>query len=387
MRTRQYYLTPFSKEYTTKLISSSLINNEYHVVLANTIFYPEGGGQPADRGYLNNSKVIDVYEKNGTIYHIVDNQLQNDTVKCILDWEHRFYYMQQHTGQHLMSAVFYRNYNYQTKSFHLNNEYATIDIATPQLAKQMIVDAEIKINQLIYDSIPIKCYFTTSDQLQELDLRKQPQVKQDIRIVELEGVDAVPCCGTHLKNSGQVGLIKIIKTEKHKKTTRIYFRCGLKAFQDYQDNFNTVSTLANRFSAAHQDTLRIVTGELDLKKQLEHDVSELKKKLFHLQVKELIEKTHGQIIEYAFDDQPIETAQLFVREILACGKFIAAVSTGNRLIIASNLNSGFNCGKMVEKYAPQLSGRGGGNSSYAQVYFLEKNKLERFKDLIRTHIN
>ncbi len=379
LQNRQYYLDPFLSEFDTSIVSASLIEDKYHVVLENTIFYPEGGGQPSDQGYLNDSKILHVYEKDNQIYHVIADKLYESKVKCRLNWDRRFYHMQHHSGQHLMSAVFYHYYNYQTKGFHLGEDYATIDISTPTLSNKIIADAETRINKLIYQDIPIRCYFITKEQIGRINLRKKPTIDQDIRIVEFAGLDAVPCCGTHLKSSGQVGLLKIIKTEKYKSLTRIYFLCGQQAQQDFQFKHNIIVALAHSFSSSEGDVLERVESEIESKRALAQEYKHLQKQAAYYQAKEIVHKAEKDLIIVNLDARKsTDYAILLADEILAIGNYIVIITVNNRLVLAVNRTAAFHCGKSMKKYLSEYDGRGGGNAHLAQAYFPTKEKMKQF---------
>lgn len=388
MQNRQYFIDPYLKEYSTKLVSSTKIDGKHHAVLANTIFYPEGGGQPGDLGYLNDTKVIDVYEQNGVIYHVCENEIKAPIVVCKLDWQRRFEHMQYHTGQHILSAILYRHFNYQTCSFHLGTNYSTIDIDTKKLTPKEIDEVENFVNNLIQDNVLIKSYFINPEEPTQLDLRKQPQDLEDIRIVEITNFDSAPCCGTHLKTSGEVGLLKIIKTEKHKYLTRIYYHCGMKAFSEFQEKHKTITTLARLFSTSESGVLDRVTAELESKKELEHNYKKLQKQVFNLKAQSLVKKTKNNLIETTLDDQDsFDDAQHLADEILAQGPFTVIISVGNRLLITHNNKSGLHCGNLIKQFVQDFDGRGGGNASFGQVFFPSKNKMDQFIGQIKKQLS
>ncbi len=389
MQTRKYYTRPYLTEYTTKLVSKTEINGQYHVVLKNTIFYPEGGGQPADNGFLNDIPVLDVYEKDNQVFHILPQPITTAVVNCKINWERRFYHMQHHSGQHVMSAIFYRHYNYQTHGFHLGADYSTIDIATESNSTDFLTEAEEKINQLVQSNLPIKTYFVSETDQLDLNLRKEPQVEtDDIRLVAIEGVDAVPCCGTHLKRTGEIGLIKIIKTEKQKKLTRIYYRCGQAALKDYQLKHNTITKLAQLFSSADHHVFERVTAELDHKKQLENQIYKVQQQLFSYTAQELVNQAdQGLILAPLEGEANLDLAQILIKEIHAITKALVLVIMENRIFLAQNLDSQLDCNDLIAKYGRPIGGRGGGRADFAQVYFPTQLKIEEFIAEIKSQFN
>lgn len=388
LQNRQYYLEPYQKEFTTNLKSSTMINDQYHVVLENTIFYPEGGGQPADTGLINDVKVLDVYEQDGIIYHICESEIQSQIVNCRIDWQRRHNHMQYHTGQHILSAIFYRHFNYQTCGFHLGSDYSTIDIDAERLTEEEILKAEQLVNDLIQKNVAITSYFINRDETNKFDLRKQPQTATDIRIVELADFDSVPCCGTHLQNTGEVGLLKIIKAEKNKSLTRIYYHCGMKAFLDYQAKHNMIATIAEAFSTSESEVLNRVTTELNRKRELEQDYIQLQKQLMFYEAQDLISKNETNIIVTALEDHDsFDQAQNLANAILAQGNYLAMISVGQRLLITHNLETGLDCGQIIKEHGSKFGGRGGGGASFGQVYFPTKDQMDLFKNKLKELLN
>lgn len=386
MQNRQYYLNPYQVDYQTRVVSAAKIQDNYHVVLENTIFYPEGGGQPADTGFIENIPVLDVYEQQGVVYHVLPTAPQNNPVNCRIDWDRRFYHMQHHTGQHLLSAAFFREFGWQTWGFHLSDEYSTLDITAGELPSAIIREAELKINRLIQADKAINTYFITD--LAEVDpklLRKEPQVNSEIRIVEIAGYDAVPCCGTHLSSTGQVGLLKIMKTEKIRNMTRIYYRCGERALIDYQDKFDAVSKLALMFSSAEQDVLERVAAELEAKRTAEQELKKVKQQLLAYLAEDLTKQSNGSIIVHHLDsgEEP-ETAQLLIREVLALGNYLVLAEVNNRVFLSHNLTSDLNCGEIVKEYGIPLGGKGGGKKDFAQIFFADRAKLQEFITVVKS---
>lgn len=202
-------------------------------VLDQTPFYPEGGGQPADTGWLNEFPVLDVRELDGEIVHVLAEGTQlapGQLVQCKVNGERRRDNTQQHSGQHLLSANFLRLLGAPTKSFHLGENYATIDIDIPILEKTDADFVERAVNSMIADNYRYNKFITTYEEALKLPLRRKPPVdEKEIRIIEIDGFDYTPCCGTHVSESQEIQLLKIIKFEKYKGMTRVYFVAGLRA--------------------------------------------------------------------------------------------------------------------------------------------------------------
>ena len=187
-----------------------------------TLFYPTGGGQPHDLGTINGVPVIDVFEEDGKVVHVLPQPLQGDRAFCVLDWERRLDHMQQHSGQHLLSAVFEDKYGFRTESFHLGEEYCTIDISAPALSVREQNAVEERANQVIFANLPLLTYTIRPEEKVPFPSAKF-RTSKDLRIVEIKGFDYSPCSGTHVSSTGQIGLLKVIKWEKYKGMTTCTF--------------------------------------------------------------------------------------------------------------------------------------------------------------------
>jgi len=210
-----YYENPYQTEFTAEVINVIEKGNKYHVELNETCFYPEGGGQPSDTGHINGNLVTYVYEENGTIYHILEvKPLKIHKVKCGIDFEKRYDYMQQHLGQHLLSACISHLFNANTIGFHLGLNSASIDL-DKVIGGNEIKDAQKKANDIILKNIKVEVLYPTNSELKKLSLKKIPvKVGEKIRIVKIGDIDVNPCCGIHPSSTIEVQLISVIKFEK-----------------------------------------------------------------------------------------------------------------------------------------------------------------------------
>src|SRR5699024_4971686 len=221
-------------EIDANILEKSFKEDKYYFTLDRTIFYPHlAGGQPRDKGKINNINVIDVYEKDEDIVHILEEDIEGKDVQLSINWDNRFDLMQQHTGQHLLSSSFRSLFNAETVGFRIGEDYSTIDIQKPSLNKQEVKQVEFLTNKIIQSNFEVLSYIVKEDKLDEIPIDKLPTTDEDIRIVEIMGLDYSPCCGTHVNSTGEVGLVKIRKWENNKGNTRIEFLCGFRALDDY----------------------------------------------------------------------------------------------------------------------------------------------------------
>ncbi|GAH96778.1 unnamed protein product [marine sediment metagenome] len=237
MTERLYYEDSYLKEFKAKVLKKIKIDNRKAVVLDETAFYPTSGGQPYDKGVIQDVPVVEVVEEGDEIIHILKEELKekiNSEVVVKIDWERRFDHMQQHSGQHILSGALMKLWGVETVSFHLGEEVCTLDIAKEKLTGEEAKKTEEYANEIIFENRLVKCYFVEEgEDLKRLNLRKVPEKTEKIRIIEVEDFDLSACGGTHCRATGEVGMIKITKWEKRGEKIRLEFICGRRAWKDY----------------------------------------------------------------------------------------------------------------------------------------------------------
>lgn len=211
MTEKLYLKDPYIKEFDANVISCIPYRDKYAVVLDKTAFYPEGGGQPSDTGYIDEYNVIHVLEENEQILHIVNDEISTKKVNCRIDWNRRYDFMQQHTGQHILSHCFLKLFNGNTDSFHLSDNSVSIEIDIINFTDEDLAVLEDMANDIIYSNLPVTSKIVNEKELNQFTLRKLPSVKDNIRIVSIGNIDHNPCGGTHVMRTGEVGIIKVIK--------------------------------------------------------------------------------------------------------------------------------------------------------------------------------
>lgn len=283
MTNKIYMENPYLRELEADVLEKKFINNKYYIKLDRTIFYPHlSGGQPGDKGTINGVEVIESYEDGDDIVHVIGSNISGNRVKICINWDNRLDLMQQHTGQHLLSSVFYKLYNGETVGFNIGKEYVHIDITIPNLTEDDAEKIEILTNRIIYSNFDIKSYFVPVDELDKIPLRKKPTVTKNIRIVEIDGIDYSPCGGTHLNNTGELGIIKIRKWEKRKGNVRVEFVCGERALIDYSWKNKSIKEIGLLLSSKDKDVLDKVNKLFVSKEVLEKENRELRESIYKL---------------------------------------------------------------------------------------------------------
>lgn len=244
-----YYENSYLKSFMCTVISCEPGKGGYEIVLNQTAFYPEGGGQPADTGVLGNVRVLDVHEKNGRIIHYTDGPLKIGSVaEGRIDWQRRFDHMQQHTGEHILSGLIHNHFGYNNVGFHLGEDEVTIDfdgVLTLKEAQKM----ETEANKKIYEDLPVRIFYPDRDELEKLTYRSKKELTGNVRIVEVPGADICACCGTHVERTGEIGCIKVTSLIHYKGGIRMTIVCGYRALEDYRHKQQEAVKISNLLSA------------------------------------------------------------------------------------------------------------------------------------------
>ena len=247
---RLYYTDCYLREFEAHVIAVEPSANGFRAFLDKTAFYPESGGQPSDRGMLGGSKVLDVVDEGDTVVHLLDSRPDSDAVKGAIDWARRFDHMQQHTGQHVLSAAFERAGQYKTVSFHLGAESSSIDLDSDRLGERQLEEAEALANQIVFEDREVRILFRSAEEANQMELRKPTEREGDIRLIRIGDFDLSACGGTHVSRTGAIGIIAVRKFERMKGLTRVEFLCGGRALRAARSDFKVLSESARLFSGA-----------------------------------------------------------------------------------------------------------------------------------------
>ncbi len=342
------------------------------LVLDRTYFYPGGGGQPPDGGTIGGQAVLDITEDGDPIHWVAEDP-RGDTVACALDWPRRLDHMQQHTGQHILSAAFEQMLDADTVSFHLGEDVVSIDIVRVGLADDDLRRVEQAANDVVMRDLPVSIYHFEPGQPILLPLRKPPAVEGTVRIVAVEGVDYSPCGGTHCARTGEVGLIKIVRAERRGQETRIYFLCGWRALEDYQRKHAIVSSMAAHFTVADAELADAVARLEDEARSLRKALEHAQARLFELEAATLLESAEfiggARVVARVFDDRDADTVKRLALHLARQGRCVALLaSRGERVQVAFARSDdvGYDMAALLREVAPIFGGRGGGQPQIAQ---------------------
>ena len=249
MTNRLYYEDSHLTEFPAVVAACEQAKDYWKVSLDQTAFFPEGGGQAGDSGYLNDVEVFDTHEKAGEIWHYTREPLEVGTeVKGILDWNKRFSRMQQHSGEHIVSGLIHARFGYDNVGFHLGEEEVTMDFNGP-ITREELAEIEAAANQVVFDNVPILISYPGKEELAILDYRSKIEIQGQVRIVTIPDVDICACCAPHVDRTGEIGLIKLTNVQAHRGGVRVNLLAGDRALGDYREKEASVKAISVLLSA------------------------------------------------------------------------------------------------------------------------------------------
>jgi len=376
MTERLYYNDSYLADFRARVIDAS--PDRTRVYLDRTAFYPTSGGQPFDVGKLGGVDVIEVLDEEERIAHVLRAPLAEEDVAGVIDWQRRFDHMQQHTGQHLLSAVLLDLLDAATVSFHLGAESSTIDVSRA-LEPEEIRAAERRANEIVFENRPVAVSYRHSSE--DLGLRKATEREGEVRIVSIQDLDRSACGGTHVRATGEIGPILVRKLDRIRGNLRIEFLCGLRAVARARADFEALSAVARSFSAPLDDTPALVEAQREKLIETERAHRKLATELAQARGREWYASTTpgaGGIrrverrIPTLSDDVRAE-AQSFVTGAKAV--FLAIGEEPPAILLAASADSGVHAGNLLKSALAPAGGRGGGSAGMAQGSVPDKSAL------------
>jgi len=369
MTERLYYSDSYLRAFRAQVVEVAA--DGLTVYLDRTAFYPASGGQPADAGSIAGRAVVDVVDEDERIAHRLGAPLAAGAADCAIDWERRFDHMQQHSGQHLLSAVFAAGFALETVSFHLGAESATIDLEGPTVEPRTVVEAERRANAIVFENRPLTVEF--EDAAAVSGLRKASEREGTLRIVSIADLDRSACGGTHVRSTGEIGPILLRKLEKVRDTTRVEFVCGGRAVRRARADFDALTAAAQLFSVSVDDLPAAAAAHLEAARSADKARRKLEIDLAAFQGRELYAATvpapdgvrrHTRRLERGALDELRALAQSFTAASKAV--FVAALNDPPSVLLAVSADSGIDAGKLLKAALAEAGGRGGGNARIAQ---------------------
>lgn len=360
-----FYQDAYLKETTAKVLECRKGKHGYEIVLDRTCFYPEGGGQPGDRGTLNGIPVTDTHEKDGMVLHYTDSPLEPGTeVTAVIDWARRFDLTQQHSGEHMASGVVHRIYGYDNVGFHMGADMVTIDFSG-ELTEQQLREVETEVNQRIWLDDTVKCWYPSPEELKEIPYRSKKELTGKVRIAEFPGADICACCGTHVAHTGEIGLVKIVSVEKFHSGVRVEMLSGGRALRyltAVQDQNRQVSQL---LSAKVMETAKAVKNLADEAERLRQQVYAMENAQFAAKAEQLRGQGNVLVKMDGLSADGVRRAAIAIQE--TCG--------GRAAVFSGDEENGYkyavgepdgNLRDWVKELNGALQGRGGGKPGFVQ---------------------
>lgn len=361
----KYYRDPYCQEYTSTVVQCIQEKERYAIELEDTIFYPEGGGQPSDTGTLNGIEVTDVQRVDGKVMHYLSVPLEAGTrVEEHIDFAHRWDLMQAHTGEHIFSGCMHARFGYDNVGFHMGDTIQ-VDLNGP-LTLEQAQELETEVNQCIQKDAQVKTWFPAPQELETLDYRSKKELKGKVRIVEIEGMDVCACCGLHVRHTGEVGLMKILSCRKHKNGVRLEMLFGQRAFLYFQKLYAMSASLSHTFSTPVLEVEEAVQKALAEKEDLVQRLKQVARKQFEDRLQHW---TPSSLFFYEAEDAGREGLRLFGNEVLSSQKadtaFLVEKEAEDTYAFVC-MSQEEDCRNLLEKLHTVLTLRGGGKKEMVQ---------------------
>ena len=338
----------------------------YQVWLDQTLFFPEEGGQSPDMGTIDGIKVLDVQIKDEVITHTLAAPLAvGTTVKGVVDWKHRFYNMQQHSGEHIFSGIVHNRFGYDNVGFHLSDSIVTMDF-NGVITAEDIEKIETEVNQAIIENIPVEVSYPTKEELKVLEYRSKIEIEGQVRIVTIPGYDVCACCAPHVRRTGEIGMLKVMNVQSYKGGVRISILCGFRALEAFRQKADIITELMAQFSTNQEALVENVTKLKNTNQTMKNQLASAKQELMEYKVAAIPEDSENAILFESDLDTPVvrNVVNGLVEQFTGiCAVFVGNDESGYQFIIGSKNKD---CRQIAAALREKLSARGGGSDKMIQ---------------------
>ena len=371
MTNRLYYTDSYRTEFSSAVAERA--SDGTRVYLDETAFYPTSGGQPHDIGTLGGTRVIDVVDEGERIAHVLAAPLgDHDDMRVSgrVDWARRFDHMQQHTGQHVLSAVFEDLFGAKTVSVHFGPDYSTLDLDVETITLDQMAAAEARSNEIVAEAHPVTVKFEDAESA--IGLRKASDRPGLLRIVSIAEVDRSACGGTHVRSTAEIGAILLRSVERVRKTSRVEFVCGQRAVRRARRDFEALTQIAASLTSAIDEAASVVAAQAERLKDSESARKKLEKEVAGARARDRYEGTapnaSGVRVIVVRDASSIDELRTFAQAALSLPKavVVGALNSPPSLFVAASEDSGVDAGKLIKEQLAAVGGRGGGSPRIAQ---------------------
>ncbi len=364
MTIKLYENDSYIKNFEAEVLSCEECKNGYAVVLDKTAFFPEGGGQQADKGAINGVQVLDVQIKDEIITHTVKEKFTvGDTVNCEIDWDTRFARMQSHTGEHLVSGIIHSLFGYDNLGFHMSEKTMTLDpsgILTPEDIKKV----ELLANKAVYENRDVTARYPEKEELKTLSYRSKLDLEDGVRLVTIDGYDTCACCAPHVSKTGEIGVIKIIDYIQYKGGMRLTMVCGINAFEDYAKLHDDSKEMMQLYSSPREKVLEFAKKEHDTIGAQKAEINRLNGELSKANLEIL---TAGNTLLGFTKGASFDDMRTLVNENLEKAELVAFLSESDNGDFSYIISSAtLDVRDTVKSLNAQFNGKGGGRPNYAQ---------------------
>lgn len=364
MTERLYYLDSYCREFEATVVSCAENDDFFEIILDKTAFFPEGGGQASDTGYINGIEVFDVREKGETIVHKTNKPVaEGEKVFCTIDWDLRYARMQNHSGEHIISGIVHKMFGYTNSGFHMTDSLMTVDFSGP-LSDEDIKKIEIESNLAIYKNASITSSFPTKEEAEHIEYRSKLDIESGLRLITIDGIDCCACCAPHVKYTGEIGIIKILNYAPHRKGTRLEMIAGIWALEDYINLHSSTKAMMKLLSSPRNEIYDAVVKQNEQISELRASNGYMSKKLALLELSpiEVGEKAYAICDNLSYDGLRHCANSLIDKGIKECVLFSKA-EENSYLYAVCGISD---VADTVKKINSSLDGKGGGRGNYAQ---------------------
>lgn len=361
-----FYEDAYMADFEATVLSCDPWKDSYKAVLDRTAFFPEGGGQYGDTGYLNEVRVRDTKEEDGVIYHVIQESVGvGSKVRAKLDWEKRFDRMQQHSGEHIVSGIVHERFGYDNVGFHLADDYCTMDFNGP-ISKEQLLVIEKAANEVVFRNLPIHVLYPNKEDLANMDYRSKIEIEGQVRLIEIPGTDVCACCAPHVASTGEIGLIRLVAMANYKGGVRIHMLSGMRALEDAQKKHQSVKQIGMLLCEKEDTVADAVERMKNEQNDLKMELANLKRELLRYKAGEIaIEDGKACVFQKELGgDEMREMANLLMdRGADVCGVFAGTDETGYRYVLGSRTE---NMCVLNQALKEKFGARGGGKPEMVQ---------------------
>ncbi len=381
MTEKLYYADSHLWQFTATVLRCEKTQDAWALCLDRTAFFPEGGGQPADTGFIGPARVTDVQERDGEIWHLSQAPLEPGTEQsCRLDREQRLRRMQDHSGEHIVSGLVHKLHGLENVGFHMGEACMTVDFSG-ELSWEQLQKIETLANEAVRANVPVRAWFPEPEELEGLRYRSKLELTENVRLVEIEGIDLCACCAPHVERTGEIGLIKLLDAQRHRGGVRVELLCGMDAFDDYRLRQEEVTRVSRLLSAKRDEVPQAVERQLEAAARQKERADRLSLALVRLLAEQAGE---GQENICLFDELLDEVAQRELVNLLTekcsglAAVFCAGEGEGLRYVIGSRR---IDLRANARRINAGIGGRGGGSPTMIQGRATaEPEAIRRFID-------